>query len=638
MHRFIAFNDEKADTLLMLELTDLAKTLTKSALYEAEIRAHSYLSKREQKVFVSHFWNHRPDWIKKSGMKSDVYLRALGNMNFTDFQDVELFRDIISASLIPRFAGQLFILAEDLRIEELCKKERPGMAFEFKVRRKIYKEYFESQLVVNLERNLFIDALFNLIYLSLNSDSPILTMPSFNSEIDEGIPLIRSELENFYDTQSTQVVADACLKIVERVGQLVNTDMINDYYHLPGQEQNLLDVMSYSDLLRKDSLQNDDTTEEKAGGDEQVHEEEMRTWHRETESPGKSFMQFNLDQGTRTDIAGGSEREGEEGDQALGIVQGRSVQTDKKEYDGMELTSMGELDASNGKNKYGTSNKNARSVFLKAGRPDKEALAEYGKLEKEVKFYHKKLKNIIQRVMEKKETDHRSHLQMGQLGKNLLPFFTDENPKLFYKKAEPSKEIDASFILLVDCSASMFDKMEETRRGIILFHEALKSVDVPHEIIGFWEDANESAEDDQPNYFFQVIPFSMSLQHKTGPEIMELEAMEDNRDGYAIRIAAERLLERKEKQKFLIIFSDGEPAAYDYNNGIVDTHEAVMEVRQKGIEIFNIFLSTSGLEFEQKKVFETIYGNRSIIAPYVEELPNVLFPLLKKILTNSINM
>lgn len=638
MHRFIAFNDEKADTLLMLELTDLAKTLTKTSLYEAEIRAHSYLSKRERKVFVSHFWNHRPDWVKKPGMKSDVYLRALGNINFTDFQDVDQFRDIISASPIPRFAGHLFVLAEDLRIEELCKKERPGMAFEFNVRRKIYTEYFESQLIVNLEKNLFIDALFNLVYLILNSGSPVLAIPSFNPEIDEGIPLIRSELENFYETQSTRSVADVCLKIVERAAQVVKTDMINEYYHLPGQEQNLLDDMSFTDLLRKDPLQNDDTVEEKTGGDEELHEEEMGTWHRETESPGKSFMQFNLDQGTKTDIAGGSEREGEEGDQALGIVQGRSKPTDKKEYSRMELTSMDELESPNGKIKYGTSNKNARSVFLKAGRPDKEAVAEYGKLEKEVKFYHKKLKNIIERIMEKKETDHRSHLQMGRLGKNLLSFFTDENPKLFYKKSEPGKEIDASFILLIDCSASMFDKIEETRRGIILFHEALKSVGVPHEIIGFWEDANESSVDEQPNYFFQVIPFSVSLHQKTGPEIMELEAMEDNRDGYAIRIVAERLLERKEKEKFLIIFSDGEPAAFDYNNGIVDTHEAVMEVRKKGIEIFNIFLSTSGLEFEQKKVFENIYGNRSIIAPYVEELPDVLFPLLKNILTKSIYM
>lgn len=638
MHRFIDFNDEKTDTLLMLELSDLTKTLTNSELYEAEIRVHSYLSKRDRKVFVSHFWDHRPEGIKKPGMKSDVYLRAFGNSSFTDFQAVDEFRDILAASPIPRFAGQLLMLAEDLRIEEICKKERPGMGSEFNVRRNIYMEYFESQLVVNLEKNLFADALFNLVYLILNSNSPVLTIPSFNPELDEGIPHIRSHLENLYDAKSTRDAAVICLNTVERAASVLHSDMINEYFHLPGFEQNLLDDISFSDLVRKDPLQNDDFAEEKAGGDEHVYEEKMRTWHREAERPGKSYMQFELDQGTKTDISGGSEREGEDGDQALAIVQGRSKRTDKNEFSKMDINRLGESVASGGKSSYGIANKNARPIFLNAQRQGEESTAQYMKLEKEVTFYHKKLKNIIERIMKKKETDHRSHLQMGRLGKNLVPFFTDEHPKLFYKKSQPGKEIDASFILLVDCSASMFDKMEETKRGIVLFHEALKSVGVSHEIIGFWEEANEVTKDDQPNYFLQAIPFSMSLQQQSGPEIMELEAMEDNRDGYAIRIVAERLLKRSENQKFLIIFSDGEPAAFDYDNGIMDTHEAVMAARKKGIEVFNIFISNTGLEFEQRKVFENIYGNRSIIAPYVEELPDVLFPLLKRLLSQSINI
>ena len=80
-------------------------------------------------------------------------------------------------------------------------------------------------------------------------------------------------------------------------------------------------------------------------------------------------------------------------------------------------------------------------------------------------------------------------MQFGRLDKKFIRFFTDEQPRLFYKKQNDSKEIDAVFSLLVDCSASMQDKMEETKRGIILFHEALKSVKVPHEVTGFWEDA-----------------------------------------------------------------------------------------------------------------------------------------------------
>lgn len=79
----------------------------------------------------------------------------------------------------------------------------------------------------------------------------------------------------------------------------------------------------------------------------------------------------------------------------------------------------------------------------------------------------------------------RTDLHAGRLNNKLLRYFTERNPRLFYKKQEPSSEIDAVFTLLVDCSASMFDKMDETKRGIVLFHEALKSVAVPHQIVGF---------------------------------------------------------------------------------------------------------------------------------------------------------
>ncbi|MGW9607162.1 vWA domain-containing protein, partial [Heyndrickxia sporothermodurans] len=231
----------------------------------------------------------------------------------------------------------------------------------------------------------------------------------------------------------------------------------------------------------------------------------------------------------------------------------------------------------------------------------------------------------------------RNDLQFGRLSKKLLPYFTDTNPRLFYKKQEPTSEIDAAFALLVDCSASMYDKMEQTKLGITLFHEALKSVKVSHEVVGFWEDTSDATKEYQPNYFKPVIDFQTSLLGFSGPEIMQLKPEEDNRDGFAIRLMTNRLITRMEKQKFLLVFSDGEPAAFGYEqNGIVDTHEAVLQARKKGIEVFNIFLSNTDIEESQKKVLQDIYGNFSILVSNIAELPNVLFPILKKLLYKSI--
>lgn len=62
---------------------------------------------------------------------------------------------------------------------------------------------------------------------------------------------------------------------------------------------------------------------------------------------------------------------------------------------------------------------------------------------------------------------------------------------------------------------------------------------------------------------------------------MTLEPQDDNRDGVAIRIASERLLQKKSWTTLLIVFSDGEPSAFNYSqDGILDTYEAVERCAQ----------------------------------------------------------
>lgn len=71
-------------------------------------------------------------------------------------------------------------------------------------------------------------------------------------------------------------------------------------------------------------------------------------------------------------------------------------------------------------------------------------------------------------------------------------------------------------------------------------------------------------------------------------------------------------------------------------NGIVDTHEAVLDARKQGIEVINVFLANGEIDEGQRKTIQNIYGNYSILVSDVEELPEVLFPLLRKLLYKSI--
>ncbi|EDL66169.1 vWA domain-containing protein [Bacillus sp. SG-1] len=639
MRRFIQFNDEKIDSFLFMELSDLAKTLTQNGEMELEYGPHSYMDAKNETVYVTHFWDHRSKLEEIDGLKSDIFLRTIGNLKHTDVAETEKYIKKVKATKLPSLGKQLFTLAEDIRLEEICKRERPGTKKAFETRRNLYRQYFQSQLKVNLVKSVFTDALYNSMYLILNAKSPLEQEITINERIDMAMPFIKDSLLKFFDTRSTKDVSRICLDLMDVFEEILEKDMLNEYFHLPekvyAQEENGLTI---EDLKRKDPLQNDDTLDEESTGEEEVFEEEMETWHRETSDKGDSFLQFDLDQGSKADLMGNGVREGEEGDQALGMVQGSSQETANKDYSQMEAARQDREDEQGGgEMEYGKENRFAYPIFLSPETPEYEDIRAYDTNKGLIAPYQKKLKKMIEKTLEHKKIQPRSDLHFGRLNKKLLRFLTDDNPRLFYKKQNPSTEIDAVFSLLVDCSASMYDKMDQTKLGITLFHESLKSVRVPHEVVGFWEDTNHATETKQPNYLKTVVDFQGSLKPGRGPEIMSLQPEEDNRDGFAIRLMTDRLLHRSEKQKFLLVFSDGEPAAFGYEqNGIVDTHEAVLQARKQGIEVINVFLSNEEIEEAQRKMIENIYGKFSILVSDVEELPDVLFPLLRRLLIKSL--
>jgi nitric oxide reductase activation protein len=638
MERFIQFNDDKIDSMLLMELEDLAKTLTRNNEYEVRFSVHSYLDRKLKKIYISHFWNHRPVNIMKAGLKSDVFLRGIGNFKYSETAVAQTYLTNVEKTHLQRFGKQLFMLMEDARVEELSKRERPGIKKAFAIRRAVYRQYFDSQRNTNLVKSIHTDALFNTIYLLLFSESPLEEIPSIQPSIDQAMPFIKSQVYKYYEAGSTRDIAKVCLELVEVLSDIVSSDMLNEYFHFPDlvvdeEEQGL----HFDELKRKDPLQNEDISNKEKSGEEEIFEEEMKTWHRETSDMSKSFLQFDLEQGTQDDLLGEGVREGEAGDQALAIVQGSVQKTTRNDYSEMEAQKQKRDQNRKNHNEYGKENKHAVSIHLKPHPPRLDEIKKYAHYRMEIESLQRKLTKLIEKTLEHRRNAPRTNIHFGRLNKKLIPFFTDKNPRLFYKKQEPSKEIDAVFSLLVDCSASMYDKMDETKLGIALFHESLKSVKVAHEVVGFWEDTSEATKTMQPNYLKTIIHFSSSLKKQTGPEIMQLEPEEDNRDGFAIRLMTERLKARYEAQKFLLVFSDGEPAAYGYDqNGIVDTHEAVLEARKNGIEVINIFLSNSQIEESQRNTLKNIYGNFSILVSEIEELPAILFPLLRRLLNRSI--
>jgi nitric oxide reductase activation protein len=370
-------------------------------------------------------------------------------------------------------------------------------------------------------------------------------------------------------------------------------------------------------------------------------DQEFSTWHRENKNENlkQNFLQFELEQGTKTSILGGGARETEDGDQAMASIQGASSHSKQNDYSEMEALEKEETSSRKGgqSDEFGEENRDAVKIDKAATNPTKEDMEIYQNLVSDIDPYKRKLAKTIEKTIEHKKNQPRQDLVFGRLSKKLLPIVLEENPRVFYKKNEDSKEFDAVFTLLVDCSASMHNKMEETKRGIVLFHEVLKHLRIPHSIVGFWEDANEVKEDYQPNYLHRIHSFSDSFYEHNGPKIMQLEPEEDNRDGFSIRVMSKELMERREKHKFLLVFSDGEPAAANYDqNGVVDTNLAVTEARKNRISVIGMFLANGEIAEREDLTMQNIYGKERIMVPSVQELPDHFAPLLKKLLLNLI--
>ncbi|MBY7143141.1 VWA domain-containing protein [Virgibacillus sp. NKC19-3] len=638
--KYNRWDDSKIDTTLFLQLQDLSTILSDNTDLKFEYRYGSFIDISDKRVTGSSFWDITNQEKKENGYKTDVFLRTIGTLKYSYLPAMKTYLEEVNQSSLPGFATQLFTLLEDLRLEEIIKRKRPGTKRNFVTRTDYLKHYFETQLATNVTKSYPLDELFCLIYLVLQADKPDPTFPKANEQQLHQLKIVKPILYRAFEAKNTNDTAEIAKQIWLPLEKAYK-DMINVYFtfpiaHIENNEENTL----FDELTRTDELENDDK-EDVDNEHNEYFDERFSTWHTENQNSDRkqNFLQFDLEAGTKTSIIGSGTRETEDGDQAMGTVQGSSGQSDNNDYSETEtVEEQGAVEGNqSSKPFYGEENKHAVAIIKKAAPPSTEDQRIYQENVRTIQSYKRRLASTIEKSLEHKMNTPRKDLVMGRLSKKLLPIVTDENPRVFYKKSEESNDIDAVFTLLVDCSASMYNKMVEAKRGVILFHEVLNQLKIPHSIIGFWEDANDVKERYQPNYFHYIHSYTDSFYKNTGAKIMQLEPEEDNRDGFSIRVITEELAARREKHKFLLVFSDGEPAATNYDqNGIIDTNVAVAEARKKGIDVIGMFLADGEIDEREDLIMKNIYGNQRLMIPSVDQLPEHFAPLLKKLLLRTI--
>ncbi|MDR7073427.1 nitric oxide reductase activation protein NorD [Fictibacillus barbaricus] len=640
--KFLVFADTKIDSFVQMQLIDLARSLSKVDKMDVSFSYHSNLERDKDIVHVSQFWNPYPREIQLEGWKSDVYLRSFGTQFHTEDDVVWDTLDQLKTHPHREFLKQVLLFSEDFRLEELCIVKRPGMAHAFKLRKETFQVHYNREYRKHIQNKRVLDALFCHIILLANKR--FVAVPPQTQQLYQDL---RPTLTKLTSAHSTKDIAESILQMAAIIEQHTELSDMKTAYRSFSDKPQLSDIenntQEFDDLTRNSETKTEKSIqkEDDKDGKEEQEKEDYSSWHDETSDPQDSFLQMDLDQGTNTDLLGEAAREAESGDAVFG-----SVQTSAQSTDNNDFNTQNEHEAETDSNQsgsdskanypYGEVNKNVTEHFVPAKPASMEEMAEYEAFQLEIAPFVTQLKQNFLKTMEHKRTSPREDLHFGRLGKKLTRLATDKNPRLFRKKTESQHELDTTFTLLVDCSASIFNKMEETQKGIVLFHETLKTLRIPHSVVGFWEDAADATTNDQPNYFHEVISYRNSL-HQSGASIIQLEPQEDNRDGYSIRRMGEELLKRPEQQKILLVFSDGEPAAFDYEtHGVLDTHEAVTKTRKLGIETIGMFIANGEVTEEEEKLMQNIYGPQNVVVPSAKELVDYLMPVLRKLLFKAL--
>lgn len=601
----MSFIEKELDYFLFMQLKDLASNFMKKEV-DVQYNQVSFLDIYTPKVTISSFWENRRTY-NHFGEKSDVYLRALGNYHYSDRQAIIHFLNQNQNSNVPSFRKQMLSFLEDLRLQQKIIAARPGTGKAFQFRKKEYRLFFQDQLKVNYNRGFKTDTLFcYLCLIGLDGvemlDDNVLPIPS---------PLLiklKEKLLSVFDCEHTIEVLDLLIELDNLLVPYLNRDMINTYFTLPKIEE--LPAITEED---------------------ETFDELLPTWTRKRKKETKeTFLQFDDVDGEHQEMKfNETPRESEATDQVMASVQGNSKQTELNEH-GETTSETNENDSST---TMGKENRYAVAIMKEPEAVTNNDIEQYEQAIQQVMFEKKRLIKVLSELLERKREVSFRSLHFGRLDKKLYRWLTDDNPKLFTKKEE-MQTFDSTFSLLVDCSSSMMNKMDQVKQAIVLFHETLRELNVPHSVTGFWEDGMDSDDQYQPNYFQEAISFEESLHKNIGPAIMKLEPEEDNRDGFAIRYIGRKLARRSEKNKILMVLTDGKPAAFNYfQNGIMDTKEAIQEMNKLGIQTIGIQLDKE--DEQQEKMMEAMYNRAYIMIENVDGLASQFAFVLRKMLVSS---
>ena len=199
--------------------------------------------------------------------------------------------------------------------------------------------------------------------------------------------------------------------------------------------------------------------------------------------------------------------------------------------------------------------------------------------------------------------------------------------RVFARKRPPGEEPSLAVALRIDESASMsaFGRLDAAKQAAVALYEFCTGCGIPIMIYG---DTADRSKLEQMSIYAYVDFQSKDAGEKYA--LMNIQARSNNRDGMALRIISDRLLNAPQKTKLVISISDGQPKAmpdYTGEKAAYDMKDTLQEYRRKGVQFLAAAIG------QDKEAIRELYGAENTLdITDLKQLPARLVQIIARFL------
>ncbi len=225
----------------------------------------------------------------------------------------------------------------------------------------------------------------------------------------------------------------------------------------------------------------------------------------------------------------------------------------------------------------------------------------------------------LSRILARKNKDYNfilKAMRSGRLDTNKLAEAKQKVSTIYERVGEVHSD-KLCIGILIDCSGSMSgNKIEKARETMIYLYELLKNnKDIELFIYGHTADYQKK--------FANIFVFKEN-KHFNKYSLATVQALANNKDGYAINAVAKRIRKLTNKKGIIFVISDGQPHGSSYSGqmAIEHTRSMVTASQKLGFQVIQIAIQGN---VPSKQMFD-YYVNMTNI----ETLPNQLITYISK--------